>query len=254
MRSGCWLLLCLTLGGTAVRAQLPEPEALVYRTPDGKSLPYRLAKPVGDDGQQRYPLLLYLHGAGERGDDNVSQLKHATPVLLSDSVRKRYPGYLVAPQCPADRKWTGTNWQADHPRQTERITETLALVLDLVADLQTKHRIDPKRIYVTGVSMGASATWDLASRRPELFAAAVPICGGCHPAQGARLAKLPLWAFQGAKDEVVKPDMARRTLEAIRRAGGDPKYTEYPDRGHDIWRPAYQSPSLLPWLFAQKRE
>ena len=240
------LLLALALA-----ADPPPGEARTFTAPDGGRLPYRLLAPPPAPGA-RVPLLLFLHGAGERGDDNQKQLKLAGP-LLAAGHRAAYPSVFVAPQCPADVKWTGTNWQGPDPKRTPELNPPLRRVLALLDAVAAEFPVDPGRVYVVGVSMGGSAAWDLVSRRPERFAAAVPVCGGVDADGVGPAAKVPLWAFQGAKDELVRPELPRRAIAALKAAGGAPRYTELPDAGHDAWKPAFAEPGLFDWLYAQKR-
>ena len=128
------------------------------------------------------------------------------------------------------------------------------LTLELLDALPKEFSIDRKRIYVSGLSMGGYGTWDILARRPEHFAAAAPVCGGADEATAAKIAKIPVWAFHGAKDTVVKPSRSQNMIAALKKAGGTPKYTEYPDEGHGSWCPAYRNPELFKWLFAQKKE
>jgi len=215
------------------------------------SLPYRLLKPEGYDGTTAYPLLLFLHGAGERGTDNKAQLKHGVKHLVSDEARKKYPCFVLVPQCPPHpARWA--DWSAKGtPKEP---TEALALVLGLIDELKKQYKIDERRIYVTGLSMGGFGTWDLLARRPELFAAAIPICGGGDPASAKKFATVPIWAFHGAKDNIVRPERSREMIDALKKAGASPKYTEYPQAGHDSWTKTYADPAVLEWLFAQKRK
>jgi predicted peptidase len=127
------------------------------------------------------------------------------------------------------------------------------MVLDLIEAVCNEYRIDKDRIYLTGVSVGGYGTWDLVSRRPELFAAAIPVSGGGDPAQAAKLAKLPIWAFHGGADPLVPVERARDMIAALKKAGGEPKYTEYKGVGHDAWTPRYRDNEVLDWLFAQKK-
>lgn len=246
----------------AVPAQTPIPadakqketqallEARIYTGAAGKKLPYRLLKPDGYDPKQKYPLVLLLHGSGERGDDNEKQLVHGVPEFVREENRKAYPCFLAVPQCPKSQKWA--DW-VPGPRPAQP-SEPSRLALELLDSLQKEFSIDTKRIYITGISMGGFGTWDLITRHPERFAAAVPICGGGDPAQMAKVANMPIWAFHGGKDTAVKPASSRDLIEALKKAGGSPKYTEYPDVGHASWVPAYKDPELFQWLFAQKRE
>lgn len=223
-------------------------------------LPYRLLTPLDSyQGQPaaRAPLVVLLHGAGERGDDNRAQLKNGAAELLGDPVARRYyPCYFALPQCPEGRRWVEVDWTAASHSLPRSPSGPLAAVLALIAHLKKSQPIDPDRVYVIGLSMGGYGVWDLISRGPEQIAAAVAVCGGGDESQAPRLVKpreLPLWAFHGARDEVVPVTRSRKMIEALKRAGGSPRYTEYPDVGHDAWVPAFREPQLLPWLFAQRR-
>ena len=137
---------------------------------------------------------------------------------------------------------------------SEEPTQALRMTLGLVEALQDEFpQIDPDRLYITGLSMGGFGTWDAIQRYPELFAAAVPICGGGDVSKADRLTKIPLWVFHGAEDKLVNPKWSRDMVEAIKKAGGSPKYTEYPDVGHQSWVNAYRDPELFAWLFGQKK-
>jgi predicted peptidase len=203
-------------------------------------LEYLLALPQGyAEGTQRWPLVLFLHGAGERGSDLSKVEIHGPPKLIAAG--RQIPAIVVSPQCPANEWWT-----AD--------THLLALER-LLDELVATHRVDEERIYVTGISMGGYGTWALAARNPARYAAAAPICGGGNalPA-GRQLRNLPIWAFHGDADPVVPVAESQRMVEAIQRAGGtQAKLTVYPGVGHDSWTQAYEDPALWEWLFAQRR-
>jgi predicted peptidase len=160
---------------------------------------------------------------------------------------------VVAPQCPKEQKWVDVNWSATGHAMPARAADPLRLTMEAIAALEKQFSIDPARIYVTGLSMGGYGSWDAIARYPDRFAAAAPICGGGDPAQAGRFAQLPVWAFHGGKDGVVKPQRSREMVEAIKAAGGTPKYTEYPDAGHDSWTATYKDPEFFAWLFAQRR-
>jgi len=230
----------LFIGSCAVAQEPTQFQPHTYRGGKDAELKYQLLSPTAaaQPGDEKFPLVLFLHGAGERGSDNQAQLKHGTGNFATAALRQKYPCYVAAPQCRTGQWW---NTQAD-------------LLLELIADLQKQHRIDPQRIYVTGLSMGGFGTWELISRKPELFAAAAPICGGGDPAKAAACASLPIWVFHGAQDTVVRPELSRVMVEALKKAGGMPKYTEYPGVGHDSWTATYADPAFMEWLFAQKRQ
>ena len=228
----------------------------VFENDNGEKLRYRLMVPEGYDpkGTEKYPLVLFLHGAGERGDDNQKQLIHGTTDFAKPENRKKYPAFVLVPQCPDGKKWVEVDWSADTHKQPAEDSATIKLVLQLIASMHKEYRIDQQRQYVTGLSMGGYGTWDLITRHPDMWAAAVPICGGGDETVAAKAVKVPVWAFHGDQDTAVKPDRSRRMIAAIKKAGGEPKYTEYKGVGHNSWAPAYADPKMIEWLFAQKRK
>ena len=248
------VLLLMGVGGRSEGGVSTLLEKKTYKDAGGKVLPYRLLKPDHYNPEKKYPLVVFLHGAGERGSDNEKQLVHGVPEFASEPNRHKYPCFLIAPQCPDDMKWSDVDWGASTHRQPKEPSEPGRLVLELIGALQKQYSIDAQRIYLTGLSMGGYGTWDLIVRRPDLFAAAVPICGGGDETEAPRIAKMPIWVFHGAADGVVNPARSRHMVEALWQAGGKPGYTEYPDRGHDSWVPAYRDPEMMKWLFAQRRK
>jgi predicted peptidase len=226
-------------------------EKKTYTDAKGKTLPYRLMVPESVEAGKKYPLVVFLHGAGERGTNNEAQLVHGIKDFSSAEHRQKYPCFLIAPQCPEKEKWG--DWTVNAGLSKEP-TEPSRLVMELVDTLIKDQPIDTKRIYITGLSMGGFGTWDLISRYPDKFAAAVPICGGGDPRQAEKIARIPIWCFHGTKDNAVKVERSRDMIEAIKKAGGKPKYTEYPDEGHASWVPAYKDEEMFKWLFDQKRE
>jgi predicted peptidase len=227
-----------------------ELEAKSFDGPGGKLL-YRLYAPKAASKENRLPLLLFLHGAGERGDDNAVQLKHGVRQFLKQ--QEKQPFFIVAPQCAKNKKWAEVDWGAPTHLTPEKPSDACASLMPLLDVLLKELPIDAARLYVTGLSMGGYGTWDLISRLPEKFAAAVPICGGGDETKAAAIAKVPQWIFHGGADNVVKTQRSRNMVEALKKAGGDPKYTEYPGVGHNCWDRAYAEADLWTWLFAQKR-
>ncbi len=226
--------------------------AQVHRSADGTSLPYRLLQP--DITPTPLPLVLLLHGAGERGDDNVSQLGNGAGEWLGgEDARRRYPCIFVLPQCPTTARWVEVDWSAPSHRIPAEPSRPLAAVQSLLSELAANLPVDATRVYVVGLSMGGYGTWDLISRTPQRFAAAVPICGGGDPLQAPGMASLPLWAFHGARDAVVSVERSRQMIRALRDLGATPRYTELPDVEHDAWNVAFAHPDLRPWLFGQRR-
>jgi predicted peptidase len=223
-------------------------DKLTY-TSNSDSMPYRLLKPVNPLSKENFPLVIFLHGAGERGRDNEIHIKHIMDLFLDPKYRAKYACYVLAPQCPKGKYWADYNKDGSLSEKPSRLTE---MVVELIEKVSKEFAIDKSRIYITGVSMGGYGTWDLLARYPNKFAAAIPICGGGDEKTASKIKNIPIWAFHGAKDDIVKPHQSRSMIKAIQTEGGLPGYTEYPDVEHNSWVQAYQEPHLLPWLFEQK--
>lgn len=220
-------------------------ESKTYKNDQGESLSYRLLIPRHYDPNKSYPLITALHGASGRGNDNVKQVSRSffAQLLSKPHNQIKYPAFVLVPQCPPYEDWGGiTNIKSvDH------------LVLEIISELETEFEIDKKRRYITGISMGGFGTWHLISSQPEMFAAAIPICGAGNPEFADILTDIPIWAFHGEKDRNVLVKGSRNMINAIKNEGGNPKYTEYPDKAHHISSNVENTPELLDWLFAQKR-
>lgn len=229
---------------SAIAQDFPEFDKLQYVTANDTLL-YRMLKPGTQKESERYPLVIFLHGSGERGNDNIVTLKHIAPLFLNESNRAKYPCFVLVPQCPANENWAYPDWYQE-PK------EPMSSVISLIDSLKALPFIDNSRIYITGLSMGGYGTWYLLTKYPDMFAAAVPICGGGDTHQADKFKHVPIWNFHGAKDTAVPVDRSRNMIRALKDSGGNPRYTEYKKVGHDSWVNAYQEPDLLPWLFAQK--
>jgi predicted peptidase len=257
-----WCGLFVVVGFCAARSRAAEPdlrsrgEKRVFRNAEGDTLPYRLFLPKDYDAKKKYPLILFLHGAGERGGDNEAQLVHAQVLrFISDEVAAKQPCILVAPQCPKDGSWGGLRLGAKkRPAGSEKSSSPMKLALALLDSLDKEFPIDPDRRYVTGLSMGGYGSFALCLARPDYFAAAVPICGGTDASKLKDVSSVAFWVFHGGADPVVKPELSRDAVKALKEAGAAVKYTEYPGVGHDSWSRAYKEPELVDWLFAQKRK
>ena len=198
-------------------------------------LEYLLSLPKNyRSSKKKFPLILFLHGSGERGSNLELVKVHGLPKMLEAGLE--LPCIVVSPQCPSDSRWDA---------------EVLALLLD---DLEKKLHVDPDRIYVTGLSMGGFGTWELAMRFPKRFAAIVPICGGGEPLFTFEITHLPTWVFHGAKDDVVPLEYSQRMVNALKKYGNkNLKFTVYKNAAHDSWSKAYANPKLYEWLLEQKR-
>lgn len=200
-------------------------------------LDYLLHLPPGydDDSAQRWPLILFLHGSGERGSDLELVKQHGIPKNLENG--QELPFIVVSPQCPADSHWT------------LHIEALNALLNDVIS----RYRVDETRVYLTGLSMGGAGTWMLAGAYPERFAAIAPICGRSVPLPIPRFKNLPVWAFHGDADEIVPVSDTYRTVDAIKALGGNVQLTVYPGVGHDSWTQTYNNPELYAWFLRHER-
>lgn len=188
-----------------------------------------------EETQQQWPLILFLHGMGQRGDDVELIKKHGIPKIVDE--RRDFPFITVSPQCPESSFW---------PLETEAL---IALLDEVIAN----YNVDPDRVYLTGLSMGGYGTWILATTYPERFAAIAPICGGGIPVMASMLQTVPVWAFHGAKDETVPLAESERMVDALKKCGGDVRFTVYPDAEHDSWTETYDNPELYEWLLRHRR-
>jgi predicted peptidase len=233
---GAVLWSCAAMAWVAVGAEPVQQEKSFEKEVIVKvKTKYLLYLPGGyESDKKEWPLILFLHGAGESGDDLAKVKVHGPPKLIENK-KMDFPCIVVSPQSARG------GWNVD----------TLTALLD---DLAAKYRVDKDRVYLTGLSMGGFGTWSLAAAHAERFAAIVPICGGGNPADAARLKDLPIWVFHGAKDTTVPPERSERMVKALKEAGSNVKFTVYPDAGHDSWTATYDDPELYRWLFAQKRK
>ena len=226
--------------------------AQTFQSPDGETLKYRIHVPANLPAGKKVPLILFLHGAGERGDDNVAQLKHGVTDLIRFGMTNG-EAVVIAPQCPAGMQWVNPTWSAPSHLMPSMPSTPMKLAILLLQDAMSKLPVDPARIYVTGISMGGYGTWDILQRKPGLFAAAVPICGGADTTLAPALKNIPIWAFHGDKDGAVPVSRSRDMVKALQACGSKVQYREYPNAGHDVWTRTYSDKAVLTWLFAQKK-
>jgi predicted peptidase len=240
--------------GAPMTTNEPPPGIARVIEDGGASLSYRFFAPEKIEPGRRYPLVLFLHGAGERGGDNVAQIKHGVRDLVRLAAEAGDPVFLIAPQCPAEKKWVEVDWSAKTHTMPAEPAAALRLARQAVDQAVRENPIDPARLYLTGLSMGGYGTWDGLQRWPGFFAAGIPICGGGDPNGAAVLAKTPVWVFHGDQDAAVPVVRSRNMVEALTAAGGHPKYTEYPGVGHDAWTATYRNPEVIRWLLAQRKK
>lgn len=252
-----WLLLTLP-----VYAQRPAESFEEARfSTHGGVLNYRILYPENFSPNKKYPVLLFLHGAGERGSDNEMQLIHGSELFLDEDFRKNNPSVVIFPQCPRNDYWAQVAVDRTEMPLTLSFnyekgpTKAMKLVMGLMDSIRTLPYSKDDQLYVGGLSMGGMGTYELLYRRPDMFAAAFPICGGGEPASVKAYAdKVSLWVFHGGQDIVVLPSFSTDMVIALMKEDADVKYTLYKDANHNSWDLAFAEPELINWLFAQKRE
>ena len=219
---------------------------------DGYTLPYRLHAPAKREEGVRYPLVLFLHGAGERGTDNTATLVHGVLPICRYAM-KHGDAFVIAPQCPNGRKWVNQDWSAKSMKRPEAPSAEMTAVMALLREFVATHPVDPRRVYVTGISMGGFGTWDIVPRMPGFFAAMMPICGGVDDTTAALYEGMNIRFFHGGVDSVVSPGYSQRMDKALTDAGIDHGYTEYPGVNHNSWTQTYANDANLDWLFSKTR-
>lgn len=221
------------------------------------TLKYRVMYPLNFDRTKKYPLILLLHGSGERGKDNSAQLVHGGELFAKQENRENFPAIVVFPQCPSNSFWANLkkrNIGSPNPfifNTTGEPTKPMELTIKLIKNILKEKYVDKKRVYVGGLSMGGMGTYEILYRCPKTFAAAFPICGGSNPESVKKYSKsVNMWVFHGAKDDVVPPKYSDEMVDAIKKNGGNIKFTLYPNANHNSWDSAFAEPDLLPWLFS----
>lgn len=229
-----------------------------FLTENNDRLPYRILLPIDYDCAKKYPLLVFLHGSGERGNDNEIQLKHGASLFLQSEIRKNFQAIVVFPQCAEGESWS--NMESDSTGRwdfpfTQLPNKQMSLLMGMLNELTQNNCVDEDRIYLGGLSMGAFGILEWMAREPNKFAAAFPICGGGNklltPIYGS---KIPTWFFHGDDDAVVPPSYSRDLVAKIKNENGNVKYTEYPGVGHDSWTKAFAEPELLRWLGSKLKD
>lgn len=264
---GCFLIfiiiVCISLKISAQDKSLYQKHWYVEK---GDTMPYRILLPKNFDPDnyrgKKYPLILFLHGAGERGKDNELQLVHGASFFLKDSIREKYPAIIVFPQCPANSYWSNVNIAVDSLAKKRifnfqiegKPTTAMNLLMGLLNFLENKYPLDKRRMYVGGLSMGGMGTYELVRRKPKLFAAAFAICGGANAATAKKLKHTSWWIFHGLKDNVVDPELSKTIAEAIQKQGAEVKLTLYPNENHNSWDAAFAEKDLMPWLFSYHKK
>ncbi len=232
-------------------------ESATFKNETGE-LNYRIMYPENFDANMEYPVVLFLHGSGERGSDNQKQLVHGSKLFAHENTRSDYPAVVIFPQCPREDYWVNADVdRSSLPfgilfKKENQPTKSMQLVIDLMDSIQSLNYSKDDQIYVGGLSMGGMGTFDILRFRPEMFAASFPICGGADPDITSQYnSNLNIWVFHGARDNVVLPGYSTDMVIAMRKAGIDTKYTLYKNANHNSWDSTFAEPGLLPWLFSK---
>lgn len=228
----------------------------------GDTVKYRLLLPEDYDPLQSYPLILFLHGAGERGNDNVTQLVHGAQLFLNPKVRKDYPAIVVFPQCPTNDFWSHVEFKMNDSTKKREFyfpetggpTPAMKLLLAWLPELEKKYRIQNDQRYVMGLSMGGMGTFEIVRRKPRYFAAAIPICGGANPKTAEAIKETAFWIFHGENDDVVPYQLSEKMFFALQEfyVSAGASFTLYGNVNHNSWDPAFAEKDLLSWLFSNR--
>ena len=253
------LLLLALMAGTYLQAQEQFPVISLFEAhrhiQGNDTLPYRLYRSEkADTMTEALPLVLFLHGAGERGNDNYMQLKHCINYFLEDTITSRYPFLLMVPQCPDGKRWVDTDWSLPEHSMDSMATAELCGVMTVLDSLVGVGVVDSTQVYICGISMGGYGTWDALQRWPEKFAAAIPICGGGDPAYAHAMKAIPIYIFHGLRDDTVMPSRSIQMYNALKEVGNEEAIlVTCPELGHVCWDAAFSTPGLFKWLFGKRR-
>ncbi len=234
--------------------QLYEKETFIFQN---DTLYYRILKPLNYEHNKKYPVHLFLHGSGERGNDNFSQLIHGGKLFLKKENRKKYNSWVIFPQCPENDRWpslSSDHWDKTLNNKISKPNKSLGLVIKFMDEFIEKKQVNKQKIYVSGLSMGGMGTFEILFRRPNMFAAATPICGNGIPQLAKSYAKkTPIWIFHGSDDKVVSPKHSLNMAKAIIESGGSPKMTLYENVEHDSWNNAFVEKYFLKWIHSKSK-
>jgi predicted peptidase len=243
------VFLCLPVWAQFTADDFMKP--YVYTNETGETFPYRLGAPQFPEAGKKYPLILFLHGSGECGTDNLKQIRVGLPALVRTLLKRPEPVMVLAPQSQAGNGWVKRLALTPDYAAAKEPAPALAVALELCRYLVAERQADPDRLTITGLSLGGFGTWDAIQREPALFAAAIPICGGGDSRRVRELKRLPIWLFHGRDDKNVPVACGRRMAEALRQLGGRVKYTEYENAAHNVWDRVYADPAVIDWLLKQ---
>ncbi len=258
MRALSIFLLFISFAGISQDFSLYQKKQYIDSKKD--TLPYRILYPENYDKTKKYALILFLHGGGERGKDNEKQLTHGTKLFLDSAIRKEFPAIVIVPQCPADTYWASVKFErTKYPLDLDfnyqyPITKGLRLAIELTNQIIKTESVDPKRVYITGLSMGGMGSLEAIYRNPNLFAAAAIVCGGGDVNMySKKQTKTAFWLFHGDIDSVVPVKHSREMFARLKQLKADVNYTEYPEVDHNSWDKAYAAPAFLEWMFSDHK-
>ena len=245
----------------SMEAQSKEDFKREHFITDEDTLNYRVLFPEDFSEEEKYPVVLVLHGAGERGDNNESQLVHGSDVFLNEENREKFPAIVIFPQAPKDDYWAKVEVKRDTMpfqfdfKNKEEPTKSLNLVMEMMDSVVDQDFVKKDQVYVGGLSMGGMGTYEIIYKKPEMFAAAFAICGGANPEIAKDYPeKFNIWIFHGEKDDIVPPRFSKTMAREINHHGGNAKLSLYPDDNHNSWDSAFSEPYLLEWLFSHERK
>jgi len=255
MKKSSFITCIIILICFCTKAQSPTSRfsAQHFISDKGDTLNYQMLYPDYDT-LRKYPLVIFLHGSGERGSDNNAQLKWGVMNFATDEMMKMHPAVVIAPQCPEKMSWS--NFEREESitgKLKPTASKPMQLLFQLIQQMKKASNIDTNRIYITGLSMGGYGTFDAIERYPNLFAAAMPVCGGGDTSKASMIAHIPMWIFHGAEDGAVDVWNSVNMVNALMKAGAHPGLTIYPETGHFSWIAAYSDMQAMEWLFRQKK-
>ncbi|MCK5674187.1 MAG: prolyl oligopeptidase family serine peptidase [Spirochaetales bacterium] len=231
-------------------------EAMSYENKDGEKLNYRLHLPeilLDNNDLKSYPLILFFHGSGGRGSDNILPVLGSPKDILKITEKFQVPVIIVVPQCPLKFQWSDIPPNADLNRMKKNPTLPMKLTIEMLEEIIAEYPVDLDRIYAVGFSMGGYAVWEILQRFPDKFAAGIPVCGAGDEELTDLIKDIPIWAFHGEDDTVVSPKHSRTMINALIKSGGDPLYTEYENTGHNSWSRTFSNEEVILWLLDQSR-
>ncbi len=253
-----WTLIIIACHLSAQDFSRYEKKIFVYKT---DTMPYRLLLPENYNPSTKYPVIFFLHGSGERGNNNEAQLIHGGDFFLVDSLRKNYPAFVVFPQCSANGTWANAKDGKDASGNYQRIflaggepTKDMQMVQRLVKTILQHYPVNKKQVYIGGLSLGGMGTFEIVARNPKLFAAAFPICGGANVAIAPKLKHVRWWVFHGAKDNAVLPEYSKNMVAAMKELYIPVQFTLYPEAKHNSWDNVFQEPGLFAWMFSNVKK